>query len=82
MDDLLRDAWIQYVGRKISGRAGFADLQGIDDQVMLLERPSLTPQQLGRTMAIHDGAYICNWHQAKFDKRKNAICQRCLGPTA
>ena len=80
LDDLLQDAWLQAVCRRVCNRASFSGLRGLDPSLNFVGRSLLTPVQLGRLMAIHEGAFLSPWQQAKFDQRKNPICQCCQVP--
>ena len=77
---LLHDAWLQYVAHQVTYRRTMHDLAGLCKELTLLDRSHMTPQELGRTMALQSGAFISDWSHAKFDPTKTSICSRCLVP--
>lgn len=80
LDALLFDAWLQHVAVQVQHRRTMHDLCGIDPELTLLDRAHMTALELGRTMALQCGAFLSDWHQAKFDPAKQQICQLCLVP--
>ena len=85
MDDaamslLLQDAWLQMVAAKLKNRKDFSDLCGIDPTLVFMDRSGLTPMELARLMALHEGAFISPWQKSRYDSRQQAICQLCHCP--
>lgn len=62
---LLHDAWLQYVAHQVTYRRTMHDLAGLCKELTLLDRSHMTPQELGRTMALQSGAFISDWSHAK-----------------
>jgi ribonuclease HI len=80
LDALLLDAWLNYVATQVNHRSTMKDLDGLCAELTLLDRQLLTPLELSRTMALQSGAFISEWHHAKYDPSKTPICPSCLVP--
>ena len=78
LDFLLQDAWYGYVTKKVKHRKTMKDLPGIYEELTLLDRNQMTPQELGKTMALQSGAFVSVWSHAKYDPTKTPICTWCL----
>eukprot|EP00435_Cladocopium_sp_Y103_P020522 s3739_g5.t1 len=80
IDLLLRDAWLQHVAQQVQHRGTMTDLQGLDYGLTMLDRKTMTPQDLGKTMALQSGSFISDWVHSKFDKTKEPLCPVCNVP--
>lgn len=80
LDGLLLDAWLHFVAAQVQHRKTMTDLTGICAELTLLDRATMTPQDLSRTLALQSGAFISDWSHAKFDQTKKPICSGCLVP--
>ena len=77
---LLQDAWLQHVAVEASKRKSMHDLAGLDAALVRLDHDRMTSLELGRTLALQEGAFLSAWAQSKFDGSKRAICDKCLVP--
>eukprot|EP00435_Cladocopium_sp_Y103_P029531 s2378_g7.t1 len=77
---LLREGWLQYVSQQVQHRGTMHDLVGLDYGLTLLDRKTMTPQDLGKTMALQSGSFISEWVHSKYDKTKEPLCPHCNVP--
>ena len=77
---LLRDGWLQYVAHSVTHRKSMADLRGLDPDLVMLDKHSLTALDFSRLLALQEGAFLSPWAQAKFDSTKKPVCTLCSTP--
>ena len=80
LEHLLQDAWLQRVATQVQHRRTMHDLHGLHPELTLLDRNTMTPLELSRTMALQSGAFLSDWNHSKYDPSKSQICSYCLVP--
>ena len=79
LDELLSDAWLQYVARKVNHRATM-QIPNLDLHHWRQITSGLNAQDQALTASLLSGAFIDNAQKAKFDVTKTATCRSCGQP--
>ena len=77
LDELLYDGWLQHVARQVGKRDSMQGLTGLDGHLTRWKLSKLTGQEAALVSALNSGAFMDNYHQAKFDLTKQSLCKRC-----
>ena len=80
LQTLLWDAWLQFVAFEVRKRRTMQDLTGLDPELVMVDKSTMTALELSRTLALQEGAFLSAWSQAKFDNQKEAMCKQCMMP--
>ena len=77
LDNLLLDAWLQWMANQVLHRKTMADLVGLDTALTFLDREQMTTSDLNKTMALQTGAFLTPKQQSRFDASKTGDCPLC-----
>ena len=77
LDQLLEDAWLQEVARRVSARTTMNDLHGLDPALSAWSHSNLTMQDTCLVASLQSGAFIGSAAHAKFDLTKTGQCEFC-----
>ena len=81
LQELLSDAWIQWVARQVTHRKGLVDLDGLNLAFVQLDWDNLTPIELARVQSLQEGAFLSGWKPSSTIPNKlyvNAAWNRTL----
>jgi hypothetical protein len=76
LDTLLQDAWLQYVAAQTRHKT-MHGLQGLDGFLTKLDCSQMCSLDRARVSALHAGAFMSHYEQAKFDPDKTPMCSLC-----
>lgn len=76
LSTLLEDAWLQYVASQVKHKT-MDGLQGLDGFLTQLDFKQMNSLERARVSALHSGAFMTNYEQAKFDPEKTPMCPLC-----
>ena len=77
LDELLRDAWLQFVASKVQKRKTMSDLTGLDPHLVaqcLKGKSALDTALIG---SLNGGAFIGDAAHSKYDLTKQPLCDVC-----
>ena len=77
LQDLLQDAWFQFVSKQVSTRKTMDDLVGLDTALVFRLNRNLDGLQLTLLAALQSGTFCSSASHAKFDCTKVADCSHC-----
>ena len=77
LDHLLYDGWLQHVTWTVGMRESMHGLNGLDGHLTRWKLSKLTGQEAALVSALHSGAFMDNFHHAKYDLTKRPICKHC-----
>ena len=73
---ILQDAWLQYVASTLSRRTMTA-LQGMEGYLTMLDTQQMDVLDRHLVSALHSGAFMTSYEQAKFHPEKTPFCTLC-----
>ena len=73
---ILQDAWLQFVASTLQ-RQTMKALHGLDGHLTLLDTKDIGVLDRHLVSALHSGAFMTSYEQAKFDPEKSAFCVHC-----
>lgn len=77
LNGLLYDGWLQHVARQVRSRDSMKDLEGLDGFLTRWQLSKLSGQEVSMVSALNSGAFMDNFHHAKFDLTKQRCCAVC-----
>ena len=80
LQQLVHDAWLQYVAQLVQHRKTMTDLRGIDMKLVASARASLSALETSLVSALQSGAFTGAAQHGKYDLTKDGNCQLCRVP--
>ena len=80
LDELLYDAWLQQVARKVTSRVTMRDLSGLDPLLLAHDSGRMDSLQASLVSALRSAAFIDRAAHARYDLSKSADCTWCGVP--
>ncbi len=65
------------MARQVETRGSMNDLDGIDGHLTRWKLSNLTGQEAAMVSALNSGAFMDNFHHAKYDMTKKSHCPLC-----